>query len=114
MAIEVRVWLPREVTSGEVADNIGTVNVSKYATEIATIFDSEGWTATSGVGHWQGSQEGVVVVSVIVRDLQWEYNKGAFYARIVELRHELGQDAILTTVAKCAVTVVDEEYYAAT
>lgn len=114
MAIEVRVWLPREVTSGKVADNIGTVNVSKYATEIATIFDTEGWTATSGVGYWQSSHEGIVVVCVIVQDDDWAWNKDAFYARIVELRHELGQAAILTTVAQCAVTVVDAAYYAAT
>ena len=113
MAIEVRVWLPREVTSGKV-DNIGTVNVSKYATEIATIFDTKGWTATSGVGYWQSSHEGIVVVCVIVQDAQWMQHFDAFYARIVELRHELGQDAILTTVAQCAVTVVDAAYYAAT
>ena len=114
MAIEVRVWLPREVTNGKVAANVGTVNVSKYATEIAAIFDTKGWTATSGVGYWQSSHEGIVMVCVIVQDIQWECNKGAFYARIVELRHELGQDAILTTVAQCAVTVVDAAYYAAT
>ena len=114
MAIEVRVWLPREVTSVRATADVGTVNVSKYATEIATIFDTEGWTATSGVGYWQSSHEGIVVVCVLVRDIQWERNKDAFYARIVELRHELGQDAILTTVAQCAVTVVDAAYYAAT
>ena len=108
MTVEVRVWLPREVVRGGAGVTIGTVDTAKYAWYMARILDAAGWTAIPGIGSWEGMQEGVNVVSILVDTFIWEKQLRAFFDYIRELRITLGQDAILVAISECRATLVTE------
>ena len=108
MTVEVRVWLPREVTRGGADVVIGTVDMPKYAWDMARVLDATGWTALPGVGSWAGMQEGVIVVSILVDEHRWEKRRREFFDYIRKLRIMLGQDAILVAKNECRPTFISE------